>query len=264
MFAAALTAGCVKKEIIQEEEPKIHPSLSMTREDLLRTTEKLPEEIREKIGARPEYFTDLVVRFISGDEGLYRLVDKNNSLPPDYAPQDRVRVDLIRDISSKQGITLRKILFPDLAVMNMAMKLEGLKLVVSSAYRSYEYQGEVYKRNVAELGEEEANRVSAKPGQSQHQLGLTIDFGSITPEFADTPEGRWLKDQAWEYGFSLSYPEGMEELTGYNYEPWHFRYLGRTGTRLEKEFFLGNQQLLLLFIRDKGELFPTEPKSEIR
>ena len=121
---------------------------------------------------------------------------------------------------------------------------------MSSAYRSYDYQAGLYNRHVEQLGKAAADRVSARPGHSQHQLGTTIDFGSIAAGYGETPNGRWLAAHAWRFGFSLSYPAGYEEYTGYDYEPWHFRYLGRVGTRLEREFFAGLQQRFLVFLAE--------------
>lgn len=109
----------------------------------------------------------------------------------------------------------------------------GHRIVVLSAYRSYEVQQGAFRSHVESLGLEQAERVSARPGHSEHQLGTTVDFASaavgyqLVQAFGDTPEGRWLAERAHEYGFALSYPRGAEAVTGYQYEPWHFRWLGR-------------------------------------
>lgn len=109
----------------------------------------------------------------------------------------------------------------------------GHRIVVLSAYRSYEVQQGAFRSHVERLGLEQAERVSARPGHSEHQLGTTVDFASaavgyqLVQAFGDTPEGRWLAERAHEYGFALSYPRGAEAITGYQYEPWHFRWLGR-------------------------------------
>ena len=109
----------------------------------------------------------------------------------------------------------------------------GHRIVVLSAYRSYEVQQGAFRSHVQSLGLEQAERVSARPGHSEHQLGTTVDFASaavgyqLVQAFGDTPEGRWLAERAHEYGFALSYPRGAEAVTGYQYEPWHFRWLGR-------------------------------------
>ena len=125
---------------------------------------------------------------------------------------------------------------------------DGLTLVFSTTYVSYVYQANLYARNVAELGALEGRRAGAAPGTSQHQLGTVIDFGSITDDFAETKAGRWLDRNAGRFGFSLSFPKGMEELTGYMWESWHYRYIGETAANLQREFFADIQQNLMLFL----------------
>lgn len=102
---------------------------------------------------------------------------------------------------------------------------EGLDIFFMSGFRSYEEQQRVYKGWVEKYGEE-ADRVSARPGHSEHQLGLAIDVNSIEFSFADTPEGQWLAENCWKYGFIIRYKKETESITGYMYEPWHIRYLG--------------------------------------
>ena len=108
----------------------------------------------------------------------------------------------------------------------------GLDFVLVSDFRTYEYQEQLYNNYVARDGQEAADQYSARPGHSEHQTGLTVDVGStdsasnLTVEFGDTPEYEWMKDVAHEYGFIVRYPEGKEHITGYQYEPWHLRYIG--------------------------------------
>ena len=159
---------------------------------------------------------------------------------------------------------LRRVIMPDVLAMNEAAAFEEIDLLFSSAFRSYDYQREVYERNVKQLGKEQADRESAQPGKSQHQLGTTIDFGSITDEYAITAPGIWLKNNAWQFGFSLSYPEGYEWLTGYRYEGWHYRYITRAGTELEGSFFNSVQQYFLTFLHENRNFLlskrkPNEP-----
>ena len=122
---------------------------------------------------------------------------------------------------------------PDLLAMLEAAAAEGNRLVVVSSYRSYETQRNTFQYHVDTYGLQEASRVSARPGHSEHQLGTTVDFSSaavgyaLVEAFGSTPEGRWLAGRAHEFGFVLSYPKGLEEVTGYVYEPWHFRWVGR-------------------------------------
>ncbi len=110
---------------------------------------------------------------------------------------------------------------------------DGFTLVAFSGYRSYEYQTTLYNNYIKRDGKEAADRYSARPGYSEHQTGLSYDIGEkgredlwLTSEFGESPAGQWLVKNAHKYGFILRYPEGKEDITGYMYESWHFRYVG--------------------------------------
>ena len=124
-----------------------------------------------------------------------------------------------------------------------AMKASGVEGVkASSAYRSYERQKELFddyilsKMSTLSMSYEEAKnevlKTSALPGHSEHQTGLCVDFvqgtTSLTNDFQYTTAFSWLKENAHKFGFILRYPENKESITGYNYEPWHYRFVGRT------------------------------------
>ena len=102
----------------------------------------------------------------------------------------------------------------------------GYDLTLISGHRSYEQQAQIYNSYVSQYGEAAANRFSARPGESEHQTGLAFDVGQIKNSFGDTPAGQWLDENCAKYGFIIRYPEGKEEITGYQYEPWHIRYVG--------------------------------------
>lgn len=157
---------------------------------------------------------------------LLALVTKETYLGR-YAPGDLVRIPAY--LSSRE-MSLRKEANEHLIKMYNAARLDGVTLTAVSAYRSYDYQKQLFESNVRRFGEKEANRSSARPGQSEHQLGTTVDFGGTgadwTSRFANTAAGRWLRDNAYRYGFVMSYPPNSEHITGYVYEPWHFRYIG--------------------------------------
>lgn len=136
--------------------------------------------------------------------------------------------------------------------MATAAKTAGFELIAFSGFRSYEYQTNLYNRYVSRDGKDAADRYSARPGYSEHQSGLAFDVGEkgkedlwLTSEFGETPAGKWLVDNAHNYGFILRYPKGKEEITGFMYESWHFRYLeGDLATKVYKagvtlEEFLG-------------------------
>jgi D-alanyl-D-alanine carboxypeptidase len=107
----------------------------------------------------------------------------------------------------------------------------------------------LYNRAVQNYGQEVADRESAQPGKSQHQLGLTLDFSPISDSFAETPAAKWLVQNASRYGWSLSYPDGYEEITGYRWESWHYRYVGKELAAFIDNYFDGIQQYALQFIQ---------------
>ncbi|WP_414053262.1 M15 family metallopeptidase [Macrococcus equi] len=117
---------------------------------------------------------------------------------------------------------------------------EGLNFVLRSGFRSYETQENLYNNYVARDGQEKADTYSARPGHSEHQTGLAFDLGNTSAKddfkvsFESTPEGQWLKEHAHVYGFIIRYPKGKTDITGYQYEPWHLRYLGKDNAQKVK------------------------------
>ena len=103
----------------------------------------------------------------------------------------------------------------------------GLNLYISSGFRSYTYQENLYNNYVAQDGKEEADTYSARPGHSEHQTGLAFDLNTIDDSFAYTEEGKWVQENCQKYGLILRYPKGKETQTGYQYESWHLRYVGK-------------------------------------
>lgn len=106
-------------------------------------------------------------------------------------------------------------------------KEAGYDMPLISGYRSYAYQQNLYNQYVARDGQAKADTYSAKPGHSEHQTGLAFDIGKLDSNYGNTPAGKWLASHAREYGFILRYPKGKEKITGYMYEPWHIRYVGK-------------------------------------
>jgi len=214
----------------------------------------LPEEIRKTILDDINGFMDQIALVLKLPTDTFLLADKQNFLGADYKPDDIVMLTDYPDlVLSRDDRSLREILIPDLLRMVEDARKEGLTLLISSAYRSYEYQDRLFKWNVEQNGLETAERESARPGTSQHQLGTAIDFGSITDEYAFTPPGKWLLKNAWKYGFSLSYPDGYEDLTGYRHEVWHYRYITPEAAKLQRDYFGDIQYYLLVFINENKE-----------
>lgn len=110
--------------------------------------------------------------------------------------------------------------------LSAAAAKEGRNITFSSGFRTYDYQSIIYNSYVDVDGQAVADTYSARPGYSEHQSGLAIDVNSITHDFDGTPEARWLEEHCHEYGFILRYPNGKENITGYQYESWHIRYVG--------------------------------------
>jgi zinc D-Ala-D-Ala carboxypeptidase len=213
----------------------------------------LPPEIAKRAEANPDRFAALVERARAvADPWLLVRVDKEKALPDGFAPPDLVSLTDYPFALSRKDLRLRKPVAEAAREMVAAAKADGVTLVFSSTYRSYEYQVEVYARNVREDGQEAADRVSARPGHSQHQLGTVVDFGSIDNSFAQSAAGQWTAKNAGRFGFSLSFPQGAEEITGYSWESWHFRYIGKDAVALQDEFFGGIQQHMIVFLDALG------------
>jgi zinc D-Ala-D-Ala carboxypeptidase len=218
---------------------------------------KIPPEARTAILARIEAdeaaFRSLLAQALAdraADPMLFRPLDKGRALPPGYAPSDLARLDGTGLSLSRQGHRLRAPALKALEAMDAAARKDGVSLLVSSTYRSYEYQVEVWNRTVKADGLAEAEASVARPGHSQHQMGTAVDFGSITDAFAETKAGRWLAVNASRFGYSLSFPKGMSAITGYKWESWHYRYVGKAAAALEARYFGGAQLYLLLFLQE--------------
>lgn len=176
------------------------------------------------VSVDPSLFTD--------PDSLLLLANKKHRLPEGYEPSDLTAVTIT---TVNSGVMMRKEAEEALEKMAAAAAADGVTLKISSAYRSEAYQRSLYEGYQAQYGTERADRISSRPGYSDHQTGLAADFvqgdGSMdgwnfVEAFEETEEGIWLAAHAHEYGFILRYPKGKEEITGYTYEPWHFRYIG--------------------------------------
>jgi D-alanyl-D-alanine carboxypeptidase len=150
-------------------------------------------------------------------------------MPADYAPSDIVEVP----VEHTNQPFLRAEASNAVVAMFAAFHAQtGLQMQSTSAYRAYDTQVTVYNGWVNDLGAAAADLTSARPGYSEHQTGLAIDIGAVPNVcpfeacFADTPQGQWLAANAWSFGFVLRFPNGQTAVTGYEFEPWHYRYVG--------------------------------------
>ena len=183
------------------------------------------------------------------DLDLLYLIDKKHKVGSDYVPKDLkpVKNNDVWNVS-RNDLSLRPESYAALEELSRSALRDGIKLMVSSTYRSYTYQDGLFKRYVAQDGLELAERYSARPGTSQHQLGCAVDFGSITDDWGDTKMGKWVYNHAADYGWSLSFPRGYEDITGYMWECWHFRYIGVEACKFQKKWFSDVQQFMLEFL----------------
>ncbi|MBM7579493.1 M15 family metallopeptidase [Jeotgalibacillus terrae] len=211
------------KEMTRQEDNKTQNETETSEEEIPDETEA-PEDVpdeteepaedtetpEEPVERTPETMTEPL--YVDG----VLIANKEYPLPTDYAPGE--------DPEARASYN----------EMQQAASAAGYSLVAFSTYRSYDYQTDLYNNYVAQHGQEEADRFSARPGYSEHQTGLGFDIGAEGQEehwasdsFKDTPEAKWLAENAHKFGFILRYPAGKEHITGYQYESWHFRYIGK-------------------------------------
>lgn len=147
------------------------------------------------------------------------IANKTYSLPSNFAPNNLVTINgYIKVVDYVKDAFLS---------LSSDAKAIGLNIYASSGYRSYSNQKYIYENYVSMDGKENADRYSARAGYSEHQTGLAIDVNTIDMSFDNTSESVWLRENAYKYGFIIRYPKGKEEITGYMYEPWHIRYVGK-------------------------------------
>jgi D-alanyl-D-alanine carboxypeptidase len=174
-------------------------------------------------------FDDILTFPRDYDSGPTTLVDHLLTLGKDYVPPDLVP-------ASRAGIagggSVRRIALRDLRALANAAAANGTPLSNVSSYRSYRQQRILFNGYVNDYGYDEATTFSARPGHSEHQLGLTFDFTApgdtgLTSNWEVTPTGGWMARNAWKFGWVMSYPKGKTDVTCFTYEPWHYRYVGR-------------------------------------
>ena len=160
---------------------------------------------------------------VTNPDDLLVLVNKYNYLPSDYKPSD------LGYLPGAYGnnVPMREIIIEPFKKLQEAAKEEiGINLMPTTAYRDYNFQKTLYNNYVASDGVKAADTYSARPGHSEHQTGLAFDLNSVEESFANTDEGKWVKDNCYRYGLIIRYPKGKENITGYMYESWHLRYVG--------------------------------------
>ena len=201
---------------------------------------------------------------------LWVIVNKDYPLTdPSYTPAGlavpRVTVNNEKTLEEQ---SLRSDIIPDLEAMFLAAKKAGHDIMLASGFRSYQLQNAYYSNYVRISGEEEANKYSAMPGQSEHQTGLAFDISLTSREcyletcFGETPAGKWLAQNAHTYGFILRYTADTTEITKYQFEPWHFRYVGREMAKALKQSNLTLDQARPFLERVRDQLIERKQITE--
>ncbi|WLD91742.1 D-alanyl-D-alanine carboxypeptidase family protein [Alkalihalobacillus sp. AL-G] len=190
------------------------------------------DETQKKQEQKP---TENSPKIVDNPDSILVLVNKKYHLPESYTPNDLVEAPV--QFPFEQDLPKRNLRAEAAAALDQLFSdanSHGLNLYAQSGYRSYDRQEAIFAYNVDRYGsKEKANQVSAEPGESEHQTGLAIDVTSpaidyhLVQSFDQTEEGQWVLNHAHDYGFIIRYPKGKSSITGYNYEPWHLRYVGK-------------------------------------
>lgn len=190
--------------------------------------------IRIELNMDKTYYEDS--EFIKNPDEITTLANKYYEIKDDYEPKDLVEMDDDYANNMYGTLKLRKEAYEKFKEMCNASRKHGVKFYAESAYRSYDYQNIIYKNYVEENGQEEADKYAAKPGFSEHELGLAIDLANIWTITTKGEEYKWLSKNAYKYGYIIRYKEEWEDITGYSAESWHIRYVGvDAATVIQKE-----------------------------
>ncbi len=196
------------------------------------------------------------------------LVNKNNKAPA--VPVTLVKPDVqpTREAVS-ENIYMRPEAAAALEDLFEAAAQDGITLYATSGYRSYSTQKAIFERKLERMDEKQANASVAKPGYSEHQTGLAMDIEGdttkgtgLTEAFGESPEGIWTAEHCAEYGFIIRYPKGKTNITGYIYEPWHLRYVGKEAAAEITELGVTFEEYILAVRSERIETMQEETRYE--
>lgn len=205
--------------------------------------------INVNIGLDNEYYTD-VKPAINLDQ-YNVLVNKYHSLSKDYVPKDLEDIDTKYAIKGMKMVSYAKDAFEE---MSKAALKDKMHILAMSTYRSYDYQVNLYNKYAKKDGVDAANTYSAKAGFSEHQTGLAVDVynGSTSyTSFEKTKEFNWMQENAYKYGFIMRYPKNKEKETGYKYEAWHYRYIGKEIAKYIHDNKITYEEYYVRFLQNK-------------
>jgi zinc D-Ala-D-Ala carboxypeptidase len=235
-----------KKEITEDDSGQITGTPEEHLEEDPSQQQPEQEPVPPELQLESHFFNDVKVvdgkQVIQNPANILALVNKEFALG-EYKPADLVRPDVpfVFGNQELEKAYIREEAARELERMFAAAKSEQIFLTAISGYRSYEYQEMLLNREIEQFGKEKAVMAVAPPGQSEHQSGLAIDISSksndfqVNIKFGETKEGKWLAENAYKFGFILRYPEDKVDITKYQYEPWHFRYVGLEAAKVIHE-----------------------------
>lgn len=210
----------------------IWDSRQQTAESAVTQTPVSQSDVASELPAQAATEFDKSQYSLTDPASIWVIVNKQNDIPISYTPDLTVPDVRLRLASSEQQMQIRPDVAQAVQRMFAAAKKDEVTLVFGSGYRSGALQQQFYSSYKAKDGQAAADRYSARPGHSEHQTGLAFDLTSPSVTchleicWEDTSEGKWVAKNAYQYGFVLRYQDGKEAITGYQYEPWHFRYVG--------------------------------------
>ena len=202
---------------------------------------------RVNVGATKDWYTDYIDSNL--DKDILILTNKYNKLPNDYEPNDLKDISNVYSYGENQK--LRSEAYDAFITMFNDAKKNNVTLIINSSYRSYDEQEQTYNNYSTWYGKEEADKIAARPGFSEHQTGLCIDimtYKTNRNNFEESDAFKWLQENAYKYGFILRYPKDKEYLTGYSYESWHYRYVGKEIANYIKENNITYDEYYAFFI----------------
>lgn len=211
-----------QEETGKNQDTTTHTTSKTTTKKTTTTTKKATPNNPNYVGTTPKGYT---IEKINGGYYVddYLVVNKTYSLESTWIPKNTYKA-ITDEICSN---CIDKDAYEQWTKMKNDATSVGLIIYIQSGYRSYSYQQGLYEKYVNRDGKEKADTFSARPGHSEHQSGLSFDLNSVDDSFAATNEGKWVQDNAHLYGFIIRYPKNKTDETGYKYEPWHLRYVGK-------------------------------------
>lgn len=197
-----------------------------------------------------DYYEDSVEE--KNPDSITCLVNKYRYLSENYEPKDLVDME-DGYANNKYGTKkmLRKEAYEEFKKMVDTAKKEGISFYAESSYRTYKYQEDIYNSYVKASGKAEANKYAAVPGYSEHQTGLAVDLANIWTIKKDSDEYRWINNNAHKFGYIIRYKDGKENLTGFNAEAWHIRYVGKKAAKIIHDKDITFDEYYVKYIQNK-------------